>query len=449
MRSGRCAAIFLRNLLPSLLIATALAWPATAALAQDACSSGDAHEIFEAVKDAPAAASVVSPAKMLAADDVNSVVLAFPQDKLPADGSYRVLIKEVYTQKSPALIIQVVSKTVGEDAELAKKVQMPAKSPEITFDLPAGTAGWWELNRIFVIHCPSKAIASADFRISPRASSAWAIVIITVVIYVALAAAARLIFRKPQSFWRCLDPVVLTAGSNGKGSLSKLQIAFFSLLVFAMLSYIYARTGVLSDLSPTILVLLGISAVGAAGSKATDLSRNRLAFANWIWMVRKHWLPPGGLAAVNQARWRDLIASDGEFDVYHMQMLIFSLVVGVSLLAIGLTDLASFDVPQNLLGVLGLSQVVYLGGKLVTPPSCAELDKAITELRKLEEVFRTKATELNRGPPPNLANARTLAPAEYAAFKHAVGPTKGMADEVLNYDRLPGAPAPVLEPEYA
>jgi hypothetical protein len=160
-------------------------------------------------------------------------------------------------------------------------------------------------------------------------------------------------------------------------------------------------------------------------------------------------LPPGGLAAVNDARWRDIVTSDGEFDVYRFQMLIFSLVVGISLLAIGLNELASFDVPANLLGVLGLSQIVYVGGKLVAPPSCAELDKAISDLRDLEAKFKAQAANANKGPPQSLAAAIALAPTEYTAFKNAVVSAKDMAGEVPKYGRQPGAPPPDLEPDYA
>ena len=37
--------------------------------------------------------------------------------------------------------------------------------------------------------------------------------------------------------------------------------------------------------------------------------------------------------------------------------------------------------PPTLLGVLGLSQVVYVGGVMVKPPAVADLDNAITQLR--------------------------------------------------------------------
>jgi hypothetical protein len=42
------------------------------------------------------------------------------------------------------------------------------------------------------------------------------------------------------------------------------------------------------------------------------------------------------------------------------------------------------------LGILGLSQVVYIGGKLVTPTSMADLNKSIDDLRQAEKKFRAR-----------------------------------------------------------
>ena len=451
---------FVRRLAIGLLLVTiviGVTWRSSlAADISDVCSEHDPPKVFEAVKNTPSAARLVSRSAILAGDGQNTLIFDSPYSA-PAEGEkYRVLIqgKPLESKKRLHLIDTVLVQPLDTDTSLAKTLSVDPHATMISFTLPQEPTGYWALNwrpyRIFLMHCVKDGpkVASIEMLVSPRNTSIFAVFAATVIMYLAVVAAARTVFRKPVRFWRCLDPVVLTAGPNGKGNLSKLQLLFFSLIVFAMLAYIYARTGVLSDLSPTILILLGISAVGAATSKATDVNANRLAFGNWIWMIRKHWLPPGGLAAVNSALLRDLVTSDGEFDVYHFQMLIFSLVVGVSLLAIGLNGLASFDVPANFLGVLGLSQVVYVGGKLVAPPSCTELDKAISDLRDLETKFKAQATTANKGPPQSLAAAMLLAPTEYGAFKNAVGPAKDMADEVLKFDPRPGDPAPTLEPDY-
>src|SRR5215213_78968 len=154
-----------------------------------------------------------------------------------------------------------------------------------------------------------------------------------VALYILAAIAAGVTDKKNLRFLRYLDPVVLTAGANGKGSVSKLQVLFFTIIVFGLLGYVVLRAGILSNVSLTVLGLLGIAGVGAAASKATDVTKNRLDFDNWAWLIRKEWLPPGGLAAENTAKWRDIVTSDGEFDIYRFQSFIFSVVVGGALLA--------------------------------------------------------------------------------------------------------------------
>lgn len=193
------------------------------------------------------------------------------------------------------------------------------------------------------------------------------------------------------SFWQHLDPVVLTANQNGRGSATKLQILFFSMLVFGVVAYIWMSTGTLSELSVTILALMGPSGVGATAAAATEVSRKRLTFENWAWLINRHWLPPGGTAEVNRAQWKDIFMTNSEFDVFRFQMITFSVLVGLSLLSAGgaTADLSDFKIPEAFLGILGLSQVVYVAGKLVDGPSVAQLDEQIDTLRAAETTLKT------------------------------------------------------------
>ncbi len=192
------------------------------------------------------------------------------------------------------------------------------------------------------------------------------------------------------SWLRHFDPVVLSADSQGRGSATKLQILFFSVLVFGVVSYIWMLTGHLTGLSSNVLLLMGISGVGATASAGTELTLNRLHFNNWAWLINRHWLPKGGVAEVNFAHWKDIVTTDGEFDVYRFQMITFSFLVGMAILGAGtqLTDLSTFEIPSALLGILGMSQVVYVIGKLVAPPSIADLNKQIDTLRLAEKSLR-------------------------------------------------------------
>jgi hypothetical protein len=194
--------------------------------------------------------------------------------------------------------------------------------------------------------------------------------------------------QKNYSWLERLDPVVLTANAFHKGSIQKLQVLLFSFLVTGMVLSFVLTLGVLSDLSGTVALLLGISAVGAAVAQKTTTTRDRLSFENWAWLIRKGILPINEEDSAGP-RWSDLVMTGREFDVYKLQTLIFSVVVAVALLFSGQEHLSSFTVPQTLLGILGLSQVAYVAGTLVGPPSIADLDQAIKKLRETESKLQT------------------------------------------------------------
>jgi hypothetical protein len=262
----------------------------------------------------------------------------------------------------------------------------------LTVRVPDSIGGFWNKVDLHIWTCDGvrpKYMSTLTMLASSWYFSTMVILPVILLIYFLAALATKRTDVKPNiPLVRYLDPVYMTAGSDGKGSLSKLQILFFSLIVFGLLSYIVARAGVLSDLSSSILLLLGIAGVGSAAAKGTDEQKNSLSTENRMWLIRRGWLPPAGWAAINKASWHDIITNDGgEFDVYRYQSCIFSLTVGGALLAGGVNELASFTIPQTLLGILGLSQVVYIGGKVVSTSAVAELDDAVTKARAAEKTY--------------------------------------------------------------
>jgi hypothetical protein len=190
-----------------------------------------------------------------------------------------------------------------------------------------------------------------------------------------------------QSRW---NPLVITAGKNGRSSLSRLQVFYFTLIVVAALTYILVNTRELDGLSKDVLMLLGISAVGAAGGQVVAVTRKRLSSENWSWLIRKQWITESIERESRPASPADLVTSDDQFDIYKFQMLAFSLIVGMALIAKTFekdATLANFTISASLLGVLGLSQVVYLGGKTAGPPTNQNLNAALDSVRKLELAF--------------------------------------------------------------
>jgi hypothetical protein len=281
---------------------------------------------------------------------------------------------------------------IPDDDALVKAKLVDPGTTLLTVRVPDSVGGFWSPVELFIWTCDGVSVkqrSSLTMRATSGVVAGIVILPVVFVIYFLAALATKRTDVKSGVPWiRYFNPVYLTAGSDGKGSLSKLQILFFSLIVFGLLSYIVARTGVLSDLSSSILLLLGITGVGSTAAKGADDQKNRLSTDNRMWLIAKGWLPPAGWAAINKARWHDIITNDGgEFDVYRYQSCIFSLTVGGALLLGGVNELASFTIPQTLLGILGLSQAVYISGKLVSTSSVAELDDAVTKARTAEKTY--------------------------------------------------------------
>lgn len=274
----------------------------------------------------------------------------------------------------------------------------------------------WSRAHLYIFTCrggsPFK-VSETGVKVSPALYSAilaWLSVLAGFLI-------ATFAFRpnRPEHWQSYFNPIPITAGMDGKASLGKLQVLMFSLIVFGLITYFLLRTGVLSDISSTVLLLLGITGVGSTVAKGADISRTTITPENRAWLLRKQWLPSTRNPAPADAHWRDLFTTEGEFDVYRYQSFIFSLAVGGALIIGGVTQLSSFEIPQTLLGILGLSQVVYIGGKLVTPTSMADLNKSIADLRAAEAKFRSAAITANNGVLP-ASTQEAIVPASQAAY---------------------------------
>lgn len=133
-------------------------------------------------------------------------------------------------------------------------------------------------------------------------------------------------------------------------------------------------------------------------------------------------------------------------------MVSFSFVIGIALLIIGIHGLANFSIPQALLGVIGLSQATYIGGKVTAPTGFGDLDTKLTAVRAAQDAF-LKATSARWVQPANtdqekldrMQAARVDGRDQYLAFRALVCPAYEMF-KTLFKNRLPDADAN-LEPD--
>jgi len=272
----------------------------------------------------------------------------------------------------------------------------------------------WPLTQFAAIEIKGKVAGEEEnqplFNGRVLVSASWIPILITLAVlaliypgcaFVVWAIARRRYDKKPAAdrspseypeFWESLDPVQITANQHGRGSLAKLQIFGFSFLVFGLLLYYQLRYGMLSGLSTDVLYLMGISAGGAVAGKVTYTYKRRLSLPTWTWLVEKKWLPDRPPEKI-RAKWSELVldADSREFDPYSFQMAIFSVVVAVALVRSGLTGLGTFHIPAELLTLLGISQVVYIGGKAAESSPYRDLEDAVKTAMDKYQTFCTLA----------------------------------------------------------
>ena len=201
---------------------------------------------------------------------------------------------------------------------------------------------------------------------------------------------------------RVLESWVLTADSNGKADLAVLQFWFFLVVLIGIIGCRFAVTGTWSYPPLSMLGLLGIPLAAAAAARAADMLHNRISIDDWF--VRNGWLPPPGAVQTRKPRFVDLVVGDEEVDVYRFQSLSLTIIVGAAIMIASSISLEILTIPETLLGILGLSQGVYVAGKLVSPPSRSELYDATSGLIELEKDFvHSAARTPDPSPPPGRA----------------------------------------------
>ena len=286
-----------------------------------------------------------------------------------------------------------------------------------------------------------------------RSLTGYVVATLVVVLAYVVAAGAR---KAASGNWSW-NMLVITQGVHARASLSKLQLFFFSLVVLWVVVAALVWTRKLTGLSDDVVVLLAVGAAGTVGGKVTAMAKSRLSFENWAWLRRKGWIRES-IEPENSSRrpeFGDLLRSGGEFDVSKFQLLVFSVVIGVALIyfaAYGedVGDLSNFDIPGAYLSLIGLSQVVYVGGKAVAPATKGELGKKLNEVRSLETEF-VKAVERawaasDPAGKQNLKTARAAAPEQYRAYRLRAEEAAtmldacigGAVDETSIEPRIPG-----------
>lgn len=308
------------------------------------------------------------------------------------------------------------------------------KGQSVWIRAPANPSAHWQSHQFFAAACKDGKLAflaTTEVEISSRASAIWLTLAIVVGTYLLV---SWIVCRIRHIGWT-RDPVKWAAveQGRGRGSLAILQTIWFTNIVYALVIYYLLRLGSLGDLSADILWLLGIPLVGTTLARAIDAVKQRLTPENYTWIVTRGWITkPEFLQSsrwrnqqtsdhnqnvVDQARFGDVFFEAGRFEPTKYQAVIFSVVVGGALLLTGFDKLATFEIPDAYLVLMGGSQGLYILGKHVAPDRFHEASGLLDAARKSEDDLRKAAAAKNI---ITIADAEKQLPLEYARAKEAI-----------------------------
>lgn len=172
-------------------------------------------------------------------------------------------------------------------------------------------------------------------------------------------------------------------------SLSLFQVFFWTVITVWGLFYTYAITGSLLQMTPQMLTLLGIAGTGSV-------------LARWISRSRgepiSHPVSDAGAGPPSnqdvQFRFWDILNTRGQFDLMKLQLLVFTLLLGVYVIC-RIAESAAFPVlDTNTLLLLGVSQGVYIGGKLGGTTPLARAQAVQIELNINSEATKNLPAEI-------------------------------------------------------
>jgi hypothetical protein len=146
-------------------------------------------------------------------------------------------------------------------------------------------------------------------------------------------------------------------------SLSRFQLAFWSLLVIAAYLFIWLITEELDTITGSVLTLLGIGSATALGATIIDQGKP----ASTRPAVPAVEVPPGTAVPETTASrgfLNDVLSDDQGLSIYRCQLFAWTLVLGVIFCASVYNGLEMPQFSTTLLGLMGISSGTYLGFKV-------------------------------------------------------------------------------------
>ncbi len=174
------------------------------------------------------------------------------------------------------------------------------------------------------------------------------------------------------------DRVPGLPASQAPYSLSRFQLAFWSLLVIAAYLFIWLITEELDTITGSVLTLLGIGSATALGANVIDQGKAANPPAAPAPAAPAVQAPPESaplpaaaapVPTPSQGFLNDILSDDQGISIYRFQLFAWTLVLGVIFCASVYHGLEMPQFSTTLLGLMGISSGTYLGFKVPEQPS--------------------------------------------------------------------------------
>jgi hypothetical protein len=153
------------------------------------------------------------------------------------------------------------------------------------------------------------------------------------------------------------SPLHFAVTPIGTYSISVTQALFWTFIVAFSCVYVYMLKAAFIVIPSQILILLGITGGTALASRINAVSKDVVP-NDLMKDIRKKRTP----------KLRDMISIGGRMNVYKFQMMVFTLVTGIIVMA-ELIKACNFPgIPNTLIVLMGVSNTLYLGNEVTIEP---------------------------------------------------------------------------------
>lgn len=175
----------------------------------------------------------------------------------------------------------------------------------------------------------------------------------------------------------------LFLGPDGDPSLSLLQVLIWSIITLWGFFYVFIVAGNLLALTPQVMALLGFAGLGSV-------------LARWI-SVSSGGSTSKGLGVKQEntgSMFWQMLSTNGQFDLLKLQLFAFTVVIALYVVARILDSAAFPELDPNTLLLMGVSQGIYVTGKLVSTSPLASAQAMSAEIDTLKETASRYQDEL-------------------------------------------------------